>query len=39
MRANRKNKKRQHQEVGGLGDPPEYTKDLRFSGLKGRDPR
>ena len=42
LRASRKNRNRQPQEVGGLGDPPECTRDLggeRLSGFKGRDLR
>jgi hypothetical protein len=41
-RASRKNRNRKRQEVGVLGDPPEYTRDLggkRLSGFKGRNIR
>ena len=42
MRASRKSGNRQPWEVGGGGDPPEYTRNLRgkrLSGVKGRDLR
>jgi hypothetical protein len=42
LRASRKNGNRQCQEIGGWGDPSEYTRDMgteRFSGLEGRDLR
>jgi hypothetical protein len=42
LRASRKNGNRHPWEIGGLGDPPECTRDLegeRLSGLKGRDLR
>jgi hypothetical protein len=42
LRTCRKNGIRQPQEIGGWGNPPEYTRDLgseRLSGLKGRNLR
>ena len=42
LRVSRKIGSRQPQEIGGLGDPPECTRDQegeRLSGLKGRDLR
>ena len=42
LRVSRKNVNRQLQEVGGWGDPLEYTRDLggeRLSGIKRRDLR
>jgi hypothetical protein len=42
LRASRKNGSRQPWEIGGWGDPPEYSRDLRderLSGVKGRDLR